>query len=346
MSESREWTAARDEYTYQLVQEISPPILEIFDGIYNKAREDAGDEEEDKTVVLFQLELQQIPHWNNISIERECKRIITGYPTLMDHVAAVFVSNIQILSCVRLDTDSKKDIHIKIPPRDTFIHKVLIQCAENIFADPILFWHNIEYGEKRENKKKKVALISESIEEAIRGMLPIQEILKEYLAETGGSGGSRAADKDDDAASVASKESEEPDSDSSGPEHTSGFDLDSDDEDDEDNTKHIPYSGDIGGDDGVPEGASSFGPPPTPPPEQYQPGGPSPPTPPGGMPVEGSGSVPGQNMFSGGPTQPPPAPGVAPGMASANMGGGENEPGHHESTAWEGDSSDDSDDDE
>ena len=345
MSESREWTAARDEYTYQLVQEISPPILEIFETIYSKAREDAGEEEEDKSVVLFQLSLQQIPHWNNISIERECKRIITGYPSLMDHVAAVFVSNIQILSCVRLDTDSKKDIHIKIPPRDTFIHKVLIQCAENIFADPILFWHNIEYGEKRENKKKKEALIGESIEEAIRGMLPIQEILKEYLAETGGSGGARDKDDDDnDNGSGASKESEEPDSDSSGPENTNSYDLDTDDEDgdDEDTSKHIPYSGDIGdGGDGVPAGASSFGPTPTPQPEQYQPPGeglPNPPSP---------ATAPGQNMFSGGPTVPPPAaaPPPAPAMAAGmNQGGGDSEPGHHESAAWEGDSSDDSDD--
>ena len=346
MSESREWTAARDEYTYQLVQEISPPILEIFDGIYNKAREDAGEEEEDKTVVLFQLSLQQIPHWNNISIERECKRIITGYPSLMDHVAAVFVSNIQILSCVRLDTDSKKDIHIKIPPRDTFIHKVLIQCAENIFEDPILFWHNIEYGEKRENKKKKELLIGESVEEAIRGMLPIQEILKEYLAETGGSGGSRP-EKEDDAASVASKESDEPDSDSSGPERDGQFDLDSDDEDDEDTSKHIPYSGDTGEfPDGVPAGASSFGPPPVQAdPEQYQPD--ETPPPPSAQTGGMGDTVPGQNMFSGGPTVPPPSPPAAPASNMQPNGtmNNQEEPGHHESNAWEGDSSDDSDDD-
>ena len=117
----------------------------------------------------------------------------------MDHVAAVFVSNIQILSCVRLDTENKKDIHIKIPTRDSFIHKVLIQCAENIFQDPLLFWHEISYGEKRENTKKKQSLIDESIKEAIREMLPIQDILKEYLAETGKNNSQKdTPDKDDD----------------------------------------------------------------------------------------------------------------------------------------------------
>ena len=44
MSDSREWTAARDEYTYQLVQEIAPRILEIFEEIYSKCKEEAGEE--------------------------------------------------------------------------------------------------------------------------------------------------------------------------------------------------------------------------------------------------------------------------------------------------------------
>ena len=38
MPDSREWTAARDEYTYQLVQSITPDILEIFNKIYEKAQ--------------------------------------------------------------------------------------------------------------------------------------------------------------------------------------------------------------------------------------------------------------------------------------------------------------------
>ena len=238
MSDSREWTAARDEYTYQLVQSIMPPILEIFEGIYNKVKETQNEE---YALVHFQLELQKIPHWNNISIERECKKIISGYPSLMDHVAAVFVSNIQILSCVRMDTDNKRDIHIKIPTRDSFIHKVLIQCAENIFQDPLLFWHNISYGEKRENTKKKQNIIDESIKEAIREMLPIQDILKEYLSESG-----KNDKKTKDDQSVASKESDDIDSDSSG---NSNFDRrlsknafdnsDNDSDSDDDNSDHV-----------------------------------------------------------------------------------------------------------
>ena len=265
MSDSREWTAARDEYTYQLVQSIMPPILEIFEGIYNKVKETQNEE---YALVHFQLELQKIPHWNNISIERECKKIISGYPSLMDHVAAVFVSNIQILSCVRMDTDNKRDIHIKIPTRDSFIHKVLIQCAENIFQDPLLFWHNISYGEKRENTKKKQNIIDESIKEAIREMLPIQDILKEYLSESG-----KNDKKTKDDQSVASKESDDIDSDSSG---NSNFDRrlsknafdnsddDSDDDDDnnEDQVRQIPLDTSFGrtanNNTGLPMGANNF----------------------------------------------------------------------------------------
>ena len=265
MSDSREWTAARDEYTYQLVQSIMPPILEIFEGIYNKVKETQNEE---YALVHFQLELQKIPHWNNISIERECKKIISGYPSLMDHVAAVFVSNIQILSCVRMDTDNKRDIHIKIPTRDSFIHKVLIQCAENIFQDPLLFWHNISYGEKRENTKKKQNIIDESIKEAIREMLPIQDILKEYLSESG-----KNDKKTKDDQSVASKESDDIDSDSSGNSNfdrrlsknafdNSDNDSDSDD-DDSDHVKQIPldnanFGRTANNNTGLPMGANNF----------------------------------------------------------------------------------------
>ena len=265
MSDSREWTAARDEYTYQLVQSIMPPILEIFEGIYDKVKETQNEE---YALVHFQLELQKIPHWNNISIERECKKIISGYPSLMDHVAAVFVSNIQILSCVRMDTDNKRDIHIKIPTRDSFIHKVLIQCAENIFQDPLLFWHNISYGEKRENTKKKQNIIDESIKEAIREMLPIQDILKEYLSESG-----KNDKKTKDDQSVASKESDDIDSDSSGNSNfdrrlsknafdNSDNDSDSDD-DDSDHVKQIPldnanFGRTANNNTGLPMGANNF----------------------------------------------------------------------------------------
>uniref|UniRef100_A0A6C0F8Z5 Uncharacterized protein n=1 Tax=viral metagenome TaxID=1070528 RepID=A0A6C0F8Z5_9ZZZZ len=268
MPDSREWTAARDEYTYQLVQSITPDILEIFNKIYEKAQNNTDEDKSDYILVNFQLELQKIPHWNSISVERECKKIINGYPSLMDHVAAVFVSNIQILSCVRLDTDDKKDIHIKIPTRDSFIHKVLIQCAENIYGDPLLFWHKISYGEKRENSRKKQELIGESIQEAIREMLPIQDILKEYLSETGKT---PAKKEDPDDASVASKESDAVDSDSSGPDIKDPFYNDSDD--DEDTTKHIavkssphdqpenrlPDESTEAGPERLPEGIGSFG---------------------------------------------------------------------------------------
>ena len=268
MSDSREWTAARDEYTYQLVQEIMPRILEIFEDIYEKCRDEAGEEKEEYSLAIFQEALQKIPHWNNISVERECKKIISGYPSLMDHVAAVFVSNIQILSCVRLDSEGKKDIHIKIPSRDTFIHKTLIQCAENIFQDPMMFWHKISYGEERENKKKKQEVVSESIQEAIRDMLPIQEILKEYLSETGNSGDNKATkdkkDDDDDAASLASQESPEPDSDDdSAPGPSSGPMSDSD-SDDDDAPKRVHFGETNGGN--VPE-PSAFSAPPPPPPD-------------------------------------------------------------------------------
>ena len=245
MSDSREWTAARDEYTYQLVQEIAPRILEIFEEIYNKCREEAGDEKEEYTLVLFQLALQKIPHWNNISVEKVCKNIITGYPSLMDHVAAVFVSNIQILSCVRLDADNKKDVHIKIPSRDSFIHKTIIQCADNIFQDPMVFWHKIPVGERGDNRKKKKELISESIQEAIRDMLPIQEILKEYLSETGSASKTvnNKDKKDNDDESVGS-ESKEPESGSdSGPEEGGGPLEWSSDEDEDDTPRKVHFGG-------------------------------------------------------------------------------------------------------
>tara|TARA_X000001036_G_scaffold127399_1_gene120547 strand:- start:2024 stop:3019 length:996 start_codon:yes stop_codon:yes gene_type:complete len=260
MSDSREWTAARDEYTYQLVQEIAPRILEIFEEIYNKCKEEAGEEKEEYTLVLFQLALQKIPHWNNISVEKVCKNIITGYPSLMDHVAAVFVSNIQILSCVRLDADNKKDVHIKIPSRDSFIHKTIIQCADNIFQDPMVFWHKIPVGERGDNRKKKKELISESIQEAIRDMLPIQEILKEYLSETGtgkqSTPVSSSKDKKSDAdetGSVASEESKDPESDSdSGPEDSGAPNWGSSDDDEENAPRKVHFGGD------VPNNANAF----------------------------------------------------------------------------------------
>jgi hypothetical protein len=97
----------------------------------------------------------------------------------MDCVTAIFVSNVKILASVRLG-GNHSNIRIRIPTSEKFIHSVYIASAENFYYDPECFDDVLE----RNNIEKIRSRIGFSIEETISSMIPIQNILQEYLCNT------------------------------------------------------------------------------------------------------------------------------------------------------------------
>ena len=199
---------AKTEYTKQLVQIVSPHLLSglltIYDEAYGVC---ASNQEEDLTMLTFQELLGEVPAWNNVMVAEEAERITdeSKCDYLEDVITAVFVCHTKILTTVRV-TNKDRKINLKIPSVENFLHQVYIEMAREFWKHPYLlnpsdvskldYQHNLQVAEDK---------ICACVEATIRKLLPVKDILKEYLAE-----------EDDDAVDGAAA-SENPDEMASSP---------------------------------------------------------------------------------------------------------------------------------
>ena len=161
---------AKEEYTKQLVYLLSPEIYKILHNIFIESQQ--MKKKRSVSIRNYQILLKKIPLWNTIIIEQNTKEIKEKIPYLLDLITAIFISHVKILACVKLKSDSK-NIQVKVPNLDIFIHKIIITNAEKIYYNPSIIL---------QKKEKVIELISETIEDTIRNQIPIDKILTEYLS--------------------------------------------------------------------------------------------------------------------------------------------------------------------
>jgi hypothetical protein len=173
----------KTEYTTQLVNIIAPFLYEGFKTIYDDAIKVAKQNEELK---VFQTFLRKIPFWNDDIYNAELNRIKkdSEYGDILeDLVRAVIKSNIMLLTNTPPEKKNKLKINFVIE-LNKFIHYSYIESAKSIFQNPYLFFHKYSQLELKRNQKESLEVIKTSINEAIRKMLPINIILKEYLGQS------------------------------------------------------------------------------------------------------------------------------------------------------------------
>ena len=166
---------AKKEYTEQLNSIMCPLMIEVFQEIYEEARKPP------RTRILqkFQNLLKEVKHWNNSMIAEHNTRLLHICPWFNDLLVAVFISHVKILSSVRIKTETKK-ISIKLPTTEEFLHACYLRAAENLYVEPHIF--NDESNEF-ERDEKLYELFRKCIDETIKKLVPIQEILKTYISQ-------------------------------------------------------------------------------------------------------------------------------------------------------------------
>ena len=173
----------KQEYTIRLVNILAPVIYEGFVSIYKDACKVAKKGVELK---FFQNFLRRISKWNKHLLNNETKRILNisnCSDFLEDLVRAVIKANIIILSTTGPNLshnflNEKQYMDIEF---NHFIHMCYIESAREIYNNPYLFYHKYNPIDIKRNQRESTNLIKECIREAIRKMLPVQHILKEYL---------------------------------------------------------------------------------------------------------------------------------------------------------------------
>ena len=172
---------AKVEYTAQLIDILYPHIFDGVKSIYNESKLLYANK---KTPILliFRELLERVPIWNSEIINSECSRIVNNSKCdyVDDLITAVFISHTKILTSIGPNKSFNK-INVTIPKCSTFIHKSYINTARELWKNPYLFNESVPGHEYQKNNKEIENIIKICIENTIRSLLPIKEILKEHL---------------------------------------------------------------------------------------------------------------------------------------------------------------------
>jgi len=186
---------AKGEYTRQLCVFLVPCLESYFLELLNDAK--AQSSTPTKVLWNFQTLLQGIPDWNQDKVIRETDKIQKECKCdyLDELLTAVFIAHTKVLSAIRLTTKQKK-LQITIPKVDHFIHRLLSESARTLWTNAFLF-ADANSIDTQKNLRQVSALLHDSVLQAIRGLLPVKSILREYLHDD---------DEDDDDAEDLGKE--------------------------------------------------------------------------------------------------------------------------------------------
>lgn len=177
---------SRNEWCSRLVSIFTPLVAEGIKSIFNEAWNLCLENNEaNKYLMTFQNLISRVPKWNVVIIEEERRRIIerSGCNYLEDLITCVHIIQLKVLTCIRVGNKQKK-IDISIPKLDTFIHKIYINVARNVYKNVYLFEKNITPLQSQKNNRELETIIQECILVAIRESIPTEAIIRAYMDES------------------------------------------------------------------------------------------------------------------------------------------------------------------
>jgi hypothetical protein len=178
----------KNEYTEHLIDTLAPYIYEGLTSIYKEAVRIAKEiGRYDNILIIFQKLLQSINEWNQLKITEETNRIKQLSNTadyLDDLIKAVIKSNIILLTCSNSISNLIGQSFYNSFSTPTFIHRCYAECGKDAHNNPYLFYHDVEPMDYKRNQLIIHQNIQSGISRAIRKILPISMILKEYLVNS------------------------------------------------------------------------------------------------------------------------------------------------------------------
>lgn len=178
----------KNEYTEHLTDTITPYIYEGLTSIYKEAVRLADEiNREGNTLMIFQKLLQSINNWSQLRIEEETNRIKQLSNTadyLDDLIRAVVKSNIILLTYSNSVSNVIAQSFYNTLTTSTFIHRCYTECGKDAHNNPYLFFHDVDPMDYKRNQIIINQHIQAGITRAIRKILPISMILKEYLVNS------------------------------------------------------------------------------------------------------------------------------------------------------------------
>ena len=179
------YSTAKSEYTEQFCLFLVPSLQSYFLGVIDEAKEREKDQR--KILWMFQNLLKDIPDWNQDKVIRETEKIVQSSRCdyLEELLTAVFIAHTKVLSAIRLSNREKKKIQITVPKLEHFLHRSLSESARILWSNAYLFNEQGTSIERQKNLRQVESLLHQAVLQSIRGMLPVKNILREYLNNDG-----------------------------------------------------------------------------------------------------------------------------------------------------------------
>jgi hypothetical protein len=192
------YSDARAEYTKQLCVFLVPAYFQFFIDLLEKSKQ-ATVNEPKKSLWQFQTYLNEIHDWNMQKVNNEIHTINTncGCDYLEDLLTAVFIAHTKVLTAIRLSSNKKK-IEINVPKVEHFLFKVLCETSKLLWSSTYLFRDGIPGIEKQQNYRNIEAILNEGILQAVRSLVPVKSILKDFVNNDGDDTTAADSDSDDD----------------------------------------------------------------------------------------------------------------------------------------------------
>jgi len=178
------YSDARTEYTKQLCVFLVPAYFQFFINLLEKSKSTA---EPKKFLWQFQTYLNEIPEWNMEKVSNEISSIQTncGCDYIEDLLTAVFIAHTKVLTAIRISSKQKK-IQINVPKVEHFLYKVLCESSKLLWGSTYLFSDSVTSIEKQKNYRNVEQLLNEAVVQAIRAMVPVKSILKDFVSQEDG----------------------------------------------------------------------------------------------------------------------------------------------------------------
>ena len=175
------YSDARAEYTKQLCVFLVPAYFQFFIDLLEKAKQSTVQEPK-RALLQFQNYLNEIHDWNMEKVNNEIHTINTncGCDYLEDLLTAVFIAHTKVLTAIRLSSNNKK-VEINVPKVEHFLFKVLCETSKLLWSSTYLFRDGIPGIEKQQNYRTIEGILNEGILQAVRSLVPVKSILKDFV---------------------------------------------------------------------------------------------------------------------------------------------------------------------
>jgi hypothetical protein len=192
------YSDARAEYTKQLCVFLVPAYFQFFIELLEKSKQDMAAQPK-RALWQFQTYLNEVHDWNMEKVHNEIQRINTnsGCDYLDDLLTAVFIAHTKVLTAIRLSSNKKK-IEINVPKVEHFLFKVLCETAKLLWSSTYLFRDDVSSIEKQQNYRSIEQIINEGILQAVRSLVPVKSILKDFVGGDSGEGDEVEEESDDE----------------------------------------------------------------------------------------------------------------------------------------------------